>query len=95
MFNASVGVPVTVTASAKLTVIGTVGPALYEAVRGDEVTFVTVGAVVSTTMFFALASAPAVPLPVWTVSIGIDRCEVADRRAVQVERVRGRRVEKG
>ena len=61
MFSASVGVPVTVTASEKLTVMGTVWAALYDAVDGEEVTFVTVGAVVSTTMFFALPRLPDAP----------------------------------
>ena len=49
------------TASEKLTVTWTVWPALYDAVGGEEVTFVTVGAVVSTTMFFALPRLPAAP----------------------------------
>ena len=67
VLSASVGLPVTLTGSEKLTVTWTVSPALYDAVRGVDVTFVTVEAVVSMTMSFAFASAPVVPLPVATV----------------------------
>ena len=50
--SASVGVPVTVTFSLKVTVIGIERPRRIGAVAFVEQTFVTVGAVVSTTMFF-------------------------------------------
>ena len=53
--------PVTVTFSLKLTWIETVAPALYEPSAVEEVTPLTVGAVVSMTMFFALPRLPAAP----------------------------------
>jgi len=52
-------------------------------VGGDAVTFATVGAVVSTTMFFALASAPAVPVPVGSV---VTASLAAMSRIVGIER---------
>ena len=61
LFSASCGVPVTVTFSLKLTWIETVAPALYEPFAVDEVTELTVGAVVSMTMFLALPRLPAAP----------------------------------
>ena len=49
--------PVTVTFSLKLTWIETVAPALYEPLAVDELTLLTVGAVVSMTIAFLAAEA--------------------------------------
>ena len=47
MFSVSVGVPVTMTGSLKLIVIGTTWPTVYEPLARVEVTELTVGAVTS------------------------------------------------
>jgi hypothetical protein len=54
-------VPVTVTGSSNATWIETMPPVVYEPFAVDEVTPLTVGAVVSMTMFFAAPRLPAAP----------------------------------
>ena len=63
--------PVTVTASENVTRILTLWPARYDPFAVLEVTFVIVGAVVSTTRALLFARELAVPLPVATVNVAL------------------------